>query len=137
MQYDPRQIPTAGPSTIEAEPVNNGPSSEEQAHANREEFVWNPPRQVNRAERLAEGMNDNVVHGWNEFRPDEGPSNRGFGSEDLLGLEQLPAPEHDRSVSEYEIGFISEQTSLRATVLRTALTRSPLTTLWWRSCMMS
>jgi hypothetical protein len=38
------------------------------------------------------GVNSNANYNRNDIQPDERLGNRGLGSEDLLGLEQLPGP---------------------------------------------
>lgn len=110
------QIPVAGPSTIEAEPYNNELSVENLAVANQQESAPHRPRQESRQESSQEGsargVNSNVVHDWSAIQPDEEPGNRGLGSEDLLGLEQLPGPDHNRSDSESHISFVSEHPPL-------------------------
>jgi hypothetical protein len=58
-----------------------------------------------------EGVNSNANYSWNDIQPDEELVNRGLGSEDLLGLEQLPGPEDDRSDSGSHVSFASEHTS--------------------------
>jgi hypothetical protein len=88
------QTPVAGPSTIEAEPYNDEPSAEGPAVTDQQEY---PPNQT--------GQESSI-------QPDEEVRNRGFGSEDLLGLEQLPGPEDNRSDSNSCISFVPEHASL-------------------------
>lgn len=106
------QIPVAGPSTLEAEPYNDEPSAENLAVANQQEYTPDWTRQENREEDLMESGNDNVNYSWSDIQPGEALVHRGLGSEDLLGLEQLPGPEDDRSDSESHVSFASEHTSL-------------------------
>jgi len=59
-----------------------------------------------------ESGNSNVNDSRNDIQPDEELVNRVLGSKDLLGLEQLPGPEDDRSDSESHVSFASEHASL-------------------------
>ena len=106
------QTLVAGPSTIEAEPYNDEPSAESLAVASQQEHTPNRTRQEFRIEGSTEGVNSNANYSRNDIQPDEELVNRGLGSEDLLGLEQLPGPEDNRSDSESHISFASEHASL-------------------------
>lgn len=56
-------------------------------------------------------MNSNTNYSWNDIQPDEELVNYRLGSEDLLGLEQLPRPKDDRSDSGSHVSFASKHTS--------------------------
>jgi hypothetical protein len=105
------QIPIVGPNAIEVEPYNDEPSAENLAVANQQEYTPDRTRQECRIEGSMEGVNSNANYSWNDIQPDEELVNRGLGSEDLLGLEQLPGPEDDRSDSGSHVSFASEHTS--------------------------
>lgn len=59
-----------------------------------------------------EGANSTANYSRNDIQPNKELVNCGLRSEDLLGLEQLPRPEDDRSDSESHISFASEHASL-------------------------
>ena len=86
------QIPVAGPSTLEAEPYNDEPSAENLAVTNQQEYTPDRTRQECRIVGSIEGVNSNANYSQCNIQPDEGLVHRGLGSEDLLGLEQLPGP---------------------------------------------
>jgi hypothetical protein len=106
------QTIVAGLSTIEAEPYNDELSIENLAVANRQEYTPDRTRQEFRIEGSTEGANSTANYSRNDIQPDEELVNRRLGSEDLLGLEQLPRPKDDRSDSESHISFASEHESL-------------------------
>jgi hypothetical protein len=105
------QIPVVGPSAIEAEPYNDEPSAENLAVTNQQEYTPDRTRQECRIVGSMEGVNSNANYSQCDIQPDEGLVHRGLGSEDLLGLEQLPRPDDDRSDSESPVSFASERAS--------------------------
>lgn len=109
------QTPVAGPSTIEAEPYNDEPSAESLAVASQQGYIPDRKRQEDREVGLMESGNSNVNHSWNAVQPHEGPDNRGFGSEDLLGIEKYSTDDVER-----------RQHELRRAVLLSGYTCTPV-----------